>query len=68
MPMTIAALKSTIEKLNAKLADPRDADDKRWVDRWLKRCERRLAQKTRNFEHKHTFARKTRREPVARAG
>jgi hypothetical protein len=63
--MTIATLKTTIEKLKAKLADPRDGDDKRWVERWLKRCESRLAKKTQNFEHKHAFARKRRREPEA---
>lgn len=63
--MTIATLTSTIEKLKAKLADPRDGDDQRWVARWLKRCERRLSQKTRNFEHKHAVARKRRRQPEA---
>jgi hypothetical protein len=63
--MTIATLKSTIEKLQAKLADPRDGDDKRWVARWLTRCETRLSKKTRAFEHKHAIPRNRRRQPKA---
>jgi hypothetical protein len=63
--MTIATLEFSIEKLKAKLADPRDGDDKRWVAGCLRRCQRRLSKKERNFEHKHAFSRKRRREPEA---
>ena len=64
--MTIASLSRTIEMVQAKLADPRDGDDKRWLARWLKCCEQQLVKKTRNFEHKQEFARNRRREPPAR--
>lgn len=63
--MTIAVLKSTIEKLKAKLADPHDGDDKKWVAGCLKRCERRLSKKERSFEQKQASGRKRRRESEA---
>ena len=63
--MTIAVLKSTIERINGKLDDPHDGDDKRWVTRWLKRCEQRLAKKERNIRQKQALANKRRREPEA---
>lgn len=63
--MTIATLKTTVAKLKAKLADPNDGDDRRWVTRCLKRCERRLAKKTRNFEHKQAIPKNRRPEQEA---
>jgi len=63
--MTIANLKLTIEKLRAKLADPRDSDDKKWVDRWLKRCERQLSKKEKSVERKLERAERRRRQSEA---
>jgi hypothetical protein len=63
--MTITTLKSTIEKLKSKLGDPHDGDDKRWVAGGLKRCERRLAKKTRNFKLKRAIPKRRRCEPEA---
>lgn len=36
-PVTIAELESRIRTFEAKLADPGDADDRRWVERWWNR-------------------------------
>lgn len=41
----IADLKRFILKFETKLADPRDRDDKKWVERRLKRFNRELSKK-----------------------
>jgi hypothetical protein len=43
--VTITDLESEIKKLEAKLADPNDPDDRNWTERWLKRYKRELAKK-----------------------
>jgi hypothetical protein len=43
--VTISDLKSYIDAFTKKLADPDDADDKRWTKRWLERFKRELAKK-----------------------
>jgi hypothetical protein len=44
-PVKIADLESRINELEAKLADPDDADDKRWTASWLKKYKQELAKK-----------------------
>jgi hypothetical protein len=41
----IEDLESRIKDLEAKMADPNDADDKRWTARWLTRHKQELAKK-----------------------
>ena len=38
-----------IKELEAKLADPNDDDDKRWVTRWLKNHASELEKKSKNL-------------------
>jgi hypothetical protein len=44
-PVTICELQAQVAALSRKLADPSDADDKKWVTRWLNRYEAELAKK-----------------------
>ena len=50
--VTIADLESQIVAVEAKLADPDDADDKKWVGRWLLRLRAELDKKRRGLEFK----------------
>jgi hypothetical protein len=45
-------LEERIAKCRSKIDDPTDKDDKRWLLRWLKAAERRLAAKERSREAK----------------
>jgi hypothetical protein len=38
-----------IKELEAKLADPDDTDDKRWVARWLKNYAKELEKKSKSL-------------------
>lgn len=49
---TISHLEERIARCKSKLADPNDPDDKRWLARWLKAAEIRLAQKEKSKEAK----------------
>jgi hypothetical protein len=44
-PIGIADLQGGIRDLTAKLADPNDPDDKKWVARWLQRYTKELEKK-----------------------
>lgn len=48
----IHKLEERIARCKEKLADPTDPDDKRWLARWLRAAERRLAEKERSLEAK----------------
>ena len=41
----IAELEARITQLEAKLADPKDPDDKKWTARWLERFRKELDKK-----------------------
>jgi hypothetical protein len=43
--VTIGELRTIIQELETKLADPVDCDDKKWTERWLKRYQAELAKK-----------------------
>ena len=43
--VAIADLRELVAKFEAKLADPDDGDDKKWVARWLKRFQQELSKK-----------------------
>jgi hypothetical protein len=63
-PVTIADLESRIEKFTAKLADPRDPDDKKWVATWIRRFESELKKKRRALSQKErSHAERPRPEP-----
>ena len=44
-PLTIEDLRASVAELEAKLAHPADPDDKKWVERWLRRYQSELAKK-----------------------
>jgi len=48
----ISHLEERIARCKSKLADPSDLDDKRWLARWLKAAEIRLAEKEKSRETK----------------
>jgi hypothetical protein len=48
----IADLEVEIKKLEAKLANPDDDDDKKWTARWLERFQLELAKKSKGLDLK----------------
>jgi hypothetical protein len=57
--VTIRELEMQVAELSKKLADPSDADDKKWVARWLSRFETELAKKRKGFGQKRRERSKT---------
>ena len=49
----IAQLEERIARCRFKIADESDPDDKRWLARWLKAAEIRLAQKEQSVDAKN---------------
>jgi hypothetical protein len=61
IPVGIVKLESLIRKFSEKLADPEDADDKKWSARWLERFQRELTKKQENLQCKQAAEEKERR-------
>jgi hypothetical protein len=60
----ITKLEERIARCKSKLADPSDPDDKRWLSRWLKAAETRIAKKERSMEAKAASGRRPPEEMV----
>jgi hypothetical protein len=56
---SLERLEVRIAKCKAKLVDPADPDDKRWLLHWLKAAEQELAKKERSLES-NSLAKKVR--------
>jgi hypothetical protein len=61
----IAELRNLVGRFEVKLADPDDADDKKWVARWLKRFQQELSKKEESVVRKQDEASKPERRSLS---
>ena len=60
--------KTLVDRLLAKQANPEDPDEKRWVARWLKRFQQKLAKKEKAREQRKTDSSKQQRKQRSVSG